>query len=61
VFIFDYLNRNKYARRPNNRVEMYAGRVVLPAGESCWVCAARPINVWKKMGQTDRQTDGRTL
>jgi len=27
--------------------------------ESCWVCATRCMTVRKKMGQTDRRTDGR--
>jgi len=40
--------------------EMYAGRV---AGESRWVCAARPIKVEEDGtdGRTDRRTDARSL
>jgi len=36
-------------------------RRVLPPGESRSVYTVRPINIEKKMGQTDRRTDPRPM
>jgi len=43
--------QNKYAGPLYCRAEMNACRM-LPPGESRWVCASRPTEIRKKMGQT---------
>jgi len=63
ILIEALINYNNYVRLRNNSDENVRWlSLVLPPGESRWICAARPIKVRKKTGQTDTngQTDGRT-